>query len=177
MALSRADKEAELAELETVFRGTETAVLVDYTGISVPQVTELRRQIRATGATYRVVKNTLAKRATVGTTFEGVSQHFVGTTAVVFGDEDPVAMVKVLTTFVKTVPTMGIKAAVLQGQAMQPADVQELAALPSKLELQAMLLSVLQAPMRQFVQVLAAVPRDFVSVLSQVEKKKGDSPE
>jgi large subunit ribosomal protein L10 len=172
MAVSRAEKEAELSELEAVFRGTETAVLVDYTGISVPQVTELRRQIRAAGATYRVVKNTLAKRATAGTRFEGLAEHFVGTTAVVFGDEDPVAMAKALTTFVKTVPTMGIKAAVVQGNAVPAAAVNDLASMPSKPELQAMLLSVLQAPMRQFVQVLAAVPRDFVSVLAQVEKKK-----
>lgn len=174
MAVSRQEKETELGELEAAFRQAETAVLVDYQGITVPQVTELRRQIRAAGGSYRVVKNTLAKRAAVGTSFETFSAHFTGTTAVVSTASDPVAMAKALTTFVKATPTMSIKAAVVQGRSVEPAEVDNLANLPGKPELYAMLLSVLQAPARQLVTVLSAVPRDLVTVLKQVEKKKAE---
>src|SRR5688572_29674661 len=116
MAVSRAEKDTELADLETAFREADTAVLVEYRGITVPQVTELRRQIRAAGARYRVVKNTLAMRAATGTSLEPLKDKFVGTTAVVFTRKDPVAMAKALTTFAKTVPAVSVKAAVVQGR-------------------------------------------------------------
>jgi len=174
MAVSRLDKETELAELEVAFREAETAVLVDYQGITVPEVTELRRQIKAAGGTYRVVKNTLAKRATAGTSFEPFGTHFTGTTALVYTASDPVQMAKALTTFVKGVPSVSIKAAVVQGRSVEPAAVDELANLPGKPELYARLLGVLQAPARQLVTVLSAVPRDLVTVLKQVEKKKAE---
>jgi large subunit ribosomal protein L10 len=175
MAVSRAEKETELGELTAVFRDAETAVLVDYRGVTVPQVTELRRQIRAAGATYRVVKNTLAKRAASGTSFEAFDAHWSGTTAVVFTAADPVALAKALTTFVKATPTMSIKAAVVQGQAVAASAVTDLASLPGKAELYARLLYVLQAPMQQLVTVLSAVPRDLVNVLSAYEKQQGES--
>ena len=98
--------------------------------MNVPQVTELRRQLRAAKASYKVVKNTLARRALKGTSFEPLTPFFVGTTAVAYTSTDPVALAKTLTTFAKTAPMIVVKAAVVQGRAIKPAEVIELAALP-----------------------------------------------
>jgi large subunit ribosomal protein L10 len=174
MALTRAEKQTELATLESELRAAQSAILLDFKGLNVPQVTELRRQVRAAKGRYRVVKNTLVKRALKGTAFEPLGAQCVGATALAYTGGDPVALAKVLTTFIKTAPALSIKAAVVQGRAIQAAEVSDLASLPGKPELYGKLLFVLQAPMVQLVSVLQAAPRDLVSVLAAAEKKRSE---
>lgn len=175
MALTKSEKTATLEQLATALQGVDSAILFDYTGLNVPQVTELRRQVRAVKGQYRVVKNTLARRALKGTEFEPLSEFFQGTTAIAFTGNDPVALAKTLTTFAKTAPALTIKAAVVQGQKIQAAEVTELATLPGKPGLYAKLLFLLSAPMVRLVTVLNAAPQALLNVLTQAEKKKGEA--
>jgi large subunit ribosomal protein L10 len=145
--------------------------LVDYKGISVPLVTELRQQVRQLGGEYRVVKNRLMLRAIGGAALEGLSDRFAGPTAVVYGD-DPVALAKVLTDFAGEKKVLEFKAGLVEGRPVAGSEIKEIATLPSREALIAKLLYLLQSPITRFATVLAALPRRFVVALDQVRQKK-----
>ncbi len=176
MALTRNDKEQILADYEGGFAKAQHVFLVDYQGITVPQVTELRNRVRQGGGEYVVVKNTIALRAIDSQALEQLKDHFVGPTAAVFSLTDPVAVAKALTDYAKDVPAIKLKAGLVEGRAIGADQIKDIASLPSREALIAKLLYLLQSPVTRFARVLAAVPQSFVMVLDQVRIKKEENP-
>lgn len=172
MPLTRTEKEELLAEYEQGLKSAPHAFLLGYQGITVPQVTALREKVRGSGGQYVVVKNTLALRAIDGAALAALNEHFVGPTAVVYSEKDPVSLAKALTDFAKDVPAVKFKAGLVEGRAIAADQIKDIAALPSREELIAKLLFLLQSPITRFVRVLAALPRSFVVVLDQVRIQK-----
>jgi large subunit ribosomal protein L10 len=169
--MERAEKTAAVAELQSELAKSRNAILFGFAGLKVPEITELRRQVRGTRSRYIVVKNTLALRATRGTPFEEVSRHFAGMTAVAFNENDPVGLAKVLTTFAKTNPNLVFKGALIEGKAVEASAIKTIAELPTREELVAKLLSLMQSPVRRLVNVLAGPTSNLARVLRGVAEK------
>jgi large subunit ribosomal protein L10 len=148
------------------------AFLVDYKGVTVTQVSELRRKIREAGGQYEVVKNRLLLRAIGGEALEELKEDFQGPTAVAYCAEDPVGLAKAVTDFAKDVPAIELKGGILEGRPVAAAEVKEIAQMPSREELLTKLVFLLQSPISSFVKTLAALPRQFVVVLEQVRQQK-----
>jgi len=172
MALSRTQKETLLESYQAGLAEAPHAFIIGYQGITVPQDTDLRQKVRESGGTYVVVKNTLALRAIDGKALGELKDQFVGATAVVFTDEDVVGLAKTLTQFAKDVPALQFKGGIVESQAISADQVKEIASMPSREELIARFLYLLQSPMTRVARVLAAITRDFVVVLDQIATKK-----
>jgi large subunit ribosomal protein L10 len=173
--MNRTEKTEMVEALGADLAKSSNAILFAFAGLKVPEVTELRRQVRGTQSKYLVVKNSLALLATKGTALEAVAEHFTGATAVAYNQSSPVALAKVLTNFAKTNPHLVFKAAVIEGQAVETSEIKVIAELPSREELVSKLLFVMQSPMRRLVTVLNGPVRSLAGVLAQIADQKSKS--
>ena len=170
--MNRTEKTAAIQELAETLGRAPHAFLIDYTGITVPAVTDLRRQIRGAKSEYLVVKNTLALRAIKGQPLEALAAHFTGMTAIAYSATDVVALAKVLHTFGKTNPHVKVKAALLDGKVVPASSLEALATMPSRSELVAKLLGLMQSPIRRLVTVLSSPHRNVAATLAAVARQK-----
>ncbi|REJ84345.1 MAG: 50S ribosomal protein L10 [Acidobacteria bacterium] len=172
MTITRQAKEQLLQDYSEGISTAPHAFLVGFQGIKVHQVDELRRRVRASGGRYQVVKNRIALRAIDGVALADAASQFNGPTAVAYSTDDPVALAKALTDFNKENPVLQFKGGVLNGQPVAAGDIEAIASLPSREELIAKLVFMLQSPIARFVRGLGAIPQQFVSVLDQVRQQK-----
>ena len=150
-------KQAVVGEITDKLKSAASVVVVDYRGLNVSQVTELRKQLREAGIDFKVYKNSMSRRAAEAAGLEGLNEHLTGPNAIAFSNEDVVAPAKILNDFAKKNDKLEIKAGVIEGALASAEDVKALAELPSREGLLSMLLSVLQAPMRNFALATKAV--------------------
>ncbi len=169
---SKAEKAQAISEFNEGIGQATNAFLIEFKGITVPQVTELRKQVRETGSTYVVVKNTLALIAVKDSPLVQLKEQFSGPTAVAYNATDAVALAKALTKFAKDVPAVHFKGAMLNGQIVPASEIQNIANLPTREELVSRLLFLLQTPIRGLVTVLSANIRNLAVVLDQIAKQK-----
>ncbi len=150
-------KKQLVEEITTKFRESQTTVFVDYRGLDVAAITELRKNLREAGVDYKVYKNTLTRRAVEQVEIEGLDDAIVGPTAVAFSKDDVIAPAKVIHNFAKEHKELEIKGGVIEGEVATVDQLKELATLPDYEGLLSMLLSVLQAPMRNFAYATKSV--------------------
>ena len=165
MSLTLDEKKAVVAEVSGKLTDAQAAMLAEYRGLSVAQMTVLRRKAYEGKVYLRVVKNTLARRAVEGTSFECLKDQMSGPLAFAVST-DPVAVAKILSEFAKDNEALKIKAGAMGGKLMSLAQIQALAVLPGREQLLAMLLGTMQAPIQKFVQTLNEVPAKFVRALA-----------
>ena len=170
---SKGKKEEELQQLKKSLTDAKNFIVAQFQGITVQQDTELRQKIRATNSKYRVVKNTLAKAATKSTAAEQLANALKGPTSIAYNNSDPVALAKALTAYAKANPVFVFKTGMVEGRVINLDDLQAIASLPSKEELIAKLLFLLNAPAQRIAVATNGVARNLAIVVGQaVEQKK-----
>jgi len=166
-------KVATIDEVKTRIAASTTAVVTEYRGLTVAQISTLRRQLRTLGADYKVFKNTLVRRAIAGTDVESLSEFLVGPTAIAFVDGDVSAVAKALRDFARETPKLIVKGGVVAGKPLTKADLSALADLPSRDVLLAQIAGLLASPLRTMAGLLKAVPQNLAYGLSALIESKG----
>jgi large subunit ribosomal protein L10 len=168
-------KAESIDALRTRISGATTAVLTEYRGLTVQQLSELRKQLKAAAAEYCVVKNRLARIAVEGSPLAGLRPHLTGPTGMVIGRKDPAAVAKTLATFARTNPALTVRMGVIDGQLLEPPALKAVADLPSREVLRGQLVGNVQGPLAALVGLLQAPQRELAYVLA--ERGKGASAE
>ena len=170
--LNISQKKEQVERLAKELSESEIAILVDYKGLDVLKMTDLRSQLRNEGVTIEVVKNTLLDRASEGTDAALLKDFYKGPNAIVLSKDDPVAPARILAKFAKDNDKLEIKAGALSGKLLSVDEINQLAKMPSRDELLGQLVYTLNAVPTNFVNVLSGVPRAFVNVLNAIKDEK-----
>jgi large subunit ribosomal protein L10 len=160
------EKVETVEDLKTRLDGVKTVMLAEYRGLTVQQLSDLRKQLKAVSAEYKIVKNRLARLA-IGSDLAGLGGQLKGPTGLVLAKGDPVSVAKALQTFAKTNQALVLKAGVVDGQVLEPAGLKALADLPSREALRAQIVGTITGPLTQLVSLLQAPHRELVYVLEQ----------
>ncbi|MFM8440069.1 MAG: 50S ribosomal protein L10 [Acidobacteriota bacterium] len=172
---NREQKQKDLDALTKQLSTATSAMIVSFSNLTVNKDQEFRNQLRAAGASYQVVKNTIVRRAAKGTPFEQADEFFKGVTAIAWTESDAIVLSKTVTKFIKdNADFFTLKAGVVEGQVYDAKQVQTLASLPSKEELVSKILFILNAPAQRLATVIQAVPRNVAVVVKQIGEKNGD---
>jgi len=171
--MKRSEKEQIIAEVKEKVERAKAMYFADFTGITVEQVNDLRREFRKSSVDYRVVKNTLARKALENVTgYDKVIDKLVGHTGIAFGYDDPVAPARIIKKFQDKHSKLKVKVCILEMRVFDGSQLAEIAKLPSRAEVIAGILGSIQSPITGVVGVVNAVMRDLVSVIDAIEKKK-----
>jgi large subunit ribosomal protein L10 len=173
MAVTRAKKVEQVEKLSGDLKNVSSVIVATYTKLTVAQDFELRKVLRTSGAKYRVVKNTLAERAAKDTKIAEALKNLQGVTSIAYTEGDPVAMAKALSKYAKDNPEFTFKAGVVEGRVITVKEIESLATMPSKEEIYAKLLFMLNAPAQRLATAIGAVGRNLAVVVNQgVQEKK-----
>jgi len=167
----KSDKEKDLEALKKDFEAAQNIFVAGFEKLTVQQDFELRKTIRDAGGNYKVVKNNLAEKASQGTAAEDIMSKLVGMTSMAYTSKDPVALAKALTGYAKANPTFTFKAGLVEGRAIDVKSIQDLASLPSREEILAKVLFLIQASAQRLVTSLGGVGRNLAVVIDQAAKE------
>jgi len=168
------EKELVVEELTDKFNKSKAAVLTDYCGLNVAEITELRAKLREAGVDYKVAKNTLARMAAKNAEQEAVHEYLTGPTAIAFSEEDPVAPAKVLSEFAEDHEALEIKAGILDGDVISLEQIEALADIPPRETLLAQALANMKAPINGLVNALNDPIRSIARVLNAIKEEKAE---
>ncbi len=177
MALRLEDKQAIVAEVNEAASKALSAVVSDYRGLTVEQMTVMRAKARESGVYLRVIRNTLARRAIEGTEYECLKEMLVGPTMFAFSQEDPGSAARLLKDYAKEFEKLEIKALSIGGKLLGPGDIDRVAKLPTRDEALALLMAVMQAPVTKLARTLNEVPGKLVRTLAAVRDQKAAAGE